>query len=403
MKIEIEKRMSEVLDLLKEKYKDDLPKINVLEFHDYEIESINNGNILSGLIHNTSTLDGQLEGIKFNEELHKPFEPYGNIVIISCNFYKKRKEGYLKPDEKKVKSNRGRKKKVKEKSKRRQQGTGDGFNSQVTFIYENKFMTDISDINNEVFSLADNFTENNLKTIKLYNIKLFRNGRIQIPGVLNDDLSDALPIIEYLKKLLEDFLKSDREHLSPESEDKDLYFDKEFLLQNNLELKVIKQDSIIQNYKTHLLKNPNKIIDLKDKDLIDAIKKHYINNVEEDKKKEVLTKFNKFLKNQKLYLQKECRIFFDALKDCVIAYMKSNDITYEVTFREPTEKFRGYILKVKIGINEITCKLFRGGKINIDSCKSVDDAYKVYELLNGVFLEYKDILFYRDISETDID
>ena len=73
--------------------------------------------------------------------------------------------------------NVGRKKKVT-KAKRKAQGTGLYFNSQITF---------------DVF---------NINTNKIIKIKIFRNGNFQVPGVKYPNMSDIIPLLKNLVEYL---------------------------------------------------------------------------------------------------------------------------------------------------------------------------------------------------------
>lgn len=140
--------------------------------------------IFSKLQPSTITASGQyiLDGKDFHfmeEDLIKELPvPTGNIIKFTCNFGCKINPTYVaKP--KIPKSGRGRKPKQKPESKRRKQGTGKEFQTQITFVVKNV--------------LND----------REYQIKLFRNGRFQIPGGQQPSLEDFIvPLLE-----LRDFLR----------------------------------------------------------------------------------------------------------------------------------------------------------------------------------------------------
>lgn len=115
----------------------------------------------------TISLNGCIEGLTFNQEtLIKYLKPTGNILGIKCNFGKISIDGYKIPiDERKEE-----KKKQKQKTKPRKiQGSGECFNSQITFYMLKSY---------------DKYT----KQYTVYKPKLFQNGEIQLPGAQPNDL-----------------------------------------------------------------------------------------------------------------------------------------------------------------------------------------------------------------------
>lgn len=168
--------------------------------------------ILDPLKPTVLTAQGELSNVEFNEEdLIKRVEPTDKIHRISCNFGVKTSESFSE-EKKEKKSNRGRKKKEKEKGKRRNQGNGNCFNSQMTFW---------------VYSIDGGY--------KYYKVKVFRNGKIGIPGGLNPDMSDINYSIKSVIELLSNVL--------------------------NEEVEIVNLYSTMRNYKTSL-KDKNKKVNL---------------------------------------------------------------------------------------------------------------------------------------------
>lgn len=107
----------------------------------------------------TMTLDGYISNVKFDKEKAIDYlDLTDRIVEIGCNYGHKISENYkLMPCYK----DRITKKKSKgEGKKRRSQGLGTHFNSQITFT----IITDKDPLHS-------------------YQVKLFTNGRVQIPGI----------------------------------------------------------------------------------------------------------------------------------------------------------------------------------------------------------------------------
>jgi hypothetical protein len=106
----------------------------------------------------TMTLDGMITNVRFDKEnTIKHLTLTKNIVEIGCNYGHIISEEYKKMPNYK---NRIKKKTEKVYDTRKKQGLGTHFNSQITF-------TIISDIDAE----------------HTYQVKLFTNGRVQIPGI----------------------------------------------------------------------------------------------------------------------------------------------------------------------------------------------------------------------------
>jgi hypothetical protein len=135
------------------------------------------------LIPSTLTAKGVFSDISFNEEeiiefMTPPSDGY--ILRICCNYgvLVNSNPNYTPPPVKTRVSNRGRKPKTKPKSKRKLQGTGKYFSSQITF---------------EIYNPDNN---------KIYKIKLFRNGGFQVPGIKKPDITDLLKPIHVLRDYL---------------------------------------------------------------------------------------------------------------------------------------------------------------------------------------------------------
>lgn len=129
--------------------------------------------VFSAPVNTTNTIEGVISNVRFlEEELIKLVTPDEYVLMYDCNYGKKKYEHYTEPIKIK-KTNRGRKKKPKKKN-RKKQGNGTTFNSQMTFHMKN----------------IDNVDANNMTpTCK---IKLFRTGKVQIPGVKQHQLDSVL-------------------------------------------------------------------------------------------------------------------------------------------------------------------------------------------------------------------
>jgi len=167
----------------------------------------NKPQIFTPLKPSTLTAQGKMSNVDFLEKIliQMIAEPTGNILMIGCNYGELFNKTYKKPIIKKP-SGRGRKPKPKRKTKRKIQGNGRYFSSQVTFVIRHP------------------------KTQHIYKIKLFRNGVFQVPGIKDPTMIDLVEPIDILKKYLSENL-----HES---------------------IQVVSLIAVMRNYKSQLI-NPN--------------------------------------------------------------------------------------------------------------------------------------------------
>ncbi len=117
----------------------------------------------------TSTIEGFVSNVKLHErDLIQELYPDEDIVMYRCNFGKVVHDGYVEVEKVRT-TNRGRKKKPKKERKRKVQGNGTDFNSQVTCV-----------------------VRSTLSMLKVHKIKVFRNGKLQLPGVHQSTVEDAI-------------------------------------------------------------------------------------------------------------------------------------------------------------------------------------------------------------------
>lgn len=145
-----------------------------------------NGTIIDAIKPSTITVGGLFTNIVLNEKTDVPkFEAVEPIVQIGSNYGELFATGY-KPPEKKIKtSKRGRKPKIKE-PKKRIQGSGKYFNSQITYVIRSPANPN-----------------------KLYKFKVFRNGKFQVPGVLSTDQDDIELPLQLLRQYFTMVYKKD--------------------------------------------------------------------------------------------------------------------------------------------------------------------------------------------------
>lgn len=147
-----------------------------------------NTHIFTQPISTTNTVEGFISNVSFHErDLIEELLPDENIVMYRCNYGKIKHDGYTEPV-KERKTNRGRKKKPKKKKARKRQGEGSDFNSQVTFV-----------VRSESANLIRTTDANTGETIyqvpygaKVYKFKVFRTGKVQLPGVCPEHVDDVI-------------------------------------------------------------------------------------------------------------------------------------------------------------------------------------------------------------------
>ncbi len=218
-------------------------------------------------------------------------------------------------------------------SKRKKQGTGMYFNSQITF-----------DIYNDINK-------------KINKIKVFRNGSFQIPGIKRPDIKDIIPSLIILRKYWQESY--------PE---KNIYI--QYIISN------------MRNYKCKLLEDGvsiilNKLEDVlhfeKDMKLADLDPKIYIDILEalNLKKKHIISIFKYFPKS----LMHISEINNNSEKNPKL-FIKLNR---PVPHKE---------------LQKITIKIPSSGKINLDGANSEIEILEIYKWLNYLFIKYWDEIVY---------
>jgi hypothetical protein len=306
--------------------------------------------IFTPLIPSTLTAKGQLSNIYFNEEeIIDMFRPPvgGYILKIGCNYgvIENLCPDYEKPLPKVRVSNRGRKPKTKPKSKRKLQGSGKYFSSQITF---------------EIYN-PDNG--------KIYKIKLFRNGRFQVPGVNKPDMSDLIkPMI-----ILREYLRIE-------------FVDETIEIQYFI--------SVMRNYICRI-NNPNILIRLGELETL----------FKNQKDMDEINPAYELLDENPLNLQ--------GVEDIQNYIGKKNNSIGIAEIQNNCERYFGLILKFYRPVSwkitkRTTIKILRSGKINIDGGNSIEESFQLYHWLEHIFSEYSSVMLFdtmkalSDDSDYDI-
>lgn len=206
---------------------------NVLDLNirnDFKNESIyHETDIFTEPVSTTNTMEGYLSNVSFHEkDLIVELIPSEDMVIYRCNYGIIKYENYTEPV-KVRKTNRGRKKKEKVKKNRKKQGSGSDFNSQITFVTRS-LLTDCVD------GIVPYGT-------KVYKFKVFRTGKIQLPGVHQLNIDDVINCAKNIANVL-------NFHLHP--------------FETNIAkiTKVVNINPVMKNYKFAVKMPPSHIIDM---------------------------------------------------------------------------------------------------------------------------------------------
>ena len=293
----------------------------------------------------TLSVEGLLSSITFKEEeLIKTIKVPTSIYIskIYCNYGEILNPNAIYVYDVVKLMPKSKKEKDKQKKNRKKQGSGKYFASQITF---------------------DIFTD------KLYKIKLFRNGGLQIPGAVNPDLSDVIRPINILIEYL---------------------VEQEYFTDKNV--KIIYLISFMRNYIFKLLNN-----------------NYYIRL---DKLEHILRNEKKNLKINHIYdlLEKNKTIMYDKYKisentlDIIKNYIGQhhNDI-HLAEIQNNSERYFGIIMKFNRPVpwkdnKKTSIKVLKSGKIGMDGSNSIIESIELYLWLIIIFKKYKDEIIF-DITD----
>jgi hypothetical protein len=261
----------------------------------------------------TSTMEGYIDNVTFHErELIEELTPDDDIVIYRCNYGVLALPGFTMPVKIRT-TNRGRKKKDKKKKTRKKQGSGQEFNSQITFIVRSGQ--------------------------KLFKFKVFRTGKIQLPGVKQSMIDDVIDSATKISNVLSFHLHTgvyDPQHIC-----------------NLLSLR-----PVMKNYKFLVKIKPDYIIDM-DK-LLQLLRVEKARGAEALARGEALNRPNIFL----------------------LKYTRQ-DTKLAILFSTPTQKSAKKTTRVNI---------FMRGKVNILGALYTQSTRSICEFLHTVFAEHYDEL-----------
>jgi flagellar basal body rod protein FlgF len=154
---------------------------------------------------NLITICGRFSNLLFKEEeMIKYLKPTAEIPMICCNFGEVKFENFEYSTEKPKKSNRGRKKKPKPEKKRKVQGNGKYFQSQISFIIPYILPRELLETKKfkDLIPAGTTINDQPIAAPKPFKLKVFRTGVITLADVKQQTLEIA---IEKLKLVAEIF------------------------------------------------------------------------------------------------------------------------------------------------------------------------------------------------------
>jgi hypothetical protein len=253
---------------------------------------------------------------------------------------------------KRVKSaTRGRK--PKEKKKRKVQGSGAYFSSQITFYVYNH--------QNE----------------KITKFKVFRNGRFQIPGGLHPDMSDLIDSIITLKQYFNYILYSDAIPTVGISVVPTVGISYVISVMRNYTSRIVNTED---NTKTIILSK------------LEDIFSHEKSMPHNTHKSKYVAFFNKLKMS-------------DATKHTIFNYCNTSFYTIsEISLN--SERYPGLLVKFLRPIpnndtKRITVKILSSGKINFDGCNSEIEVFEIYYWLQYLFNKYWSEIIYDSAEKID--
>jgi hypothetical protein len=297
---------------------------------------------------NTNVLDFCNNYIDNIRKILMIFHIYENECICSKKFIEENNLDINKDDLKKGLKNsaRGRKPKDKKKSKRKVQGSGLYFSSQVTFDMYNYINKKIS------------------------KIKVFRNGNFQIPGVKKPDMSDLIVPITTLKEYLNYVKELNSEESTIDVKDR---------------VEVPYMISVMRNYTCRIANDNITIILNKLEDVLFYEKAMPI--------KTSLEKYLEFFEKYKLQPVEIYNIF----KYINVGFYNISEISFN------SERYAGLLIKFNRPIpnkenKKLTIKVLSSGKINFDGGTSELEIQEIYYWFQYIFIKYWNEITYN--SET---
>jgi len=447
--------------------------------------------LFSPLRNSTLTAKGSFHNVEFNEKDCTSFDCNEHVLTVDSNYTHAKYELY---DESiKKKSNRGRKKKVKKQKLRKIQGSGRCMNSQIQFGVIGQHIRRIPDFpdkhskvdeeivvvtstdepelsdeipvedadeiedideneeNEEIEDGVQKFTikeiaqqvlphleipEGHELVIKKYIFLVFRNGKFTLPGVLTEDVSDAVGPIENLCKFLSTEFWGEKDKVKLEYIRPTMRNYKFQMLNRRIDLLRL-QKFCSDHFHTLLnihFKHVRQFIieEVNGKSINYDILKQYLKDapppknlyVNFDKLKSALSEFDINHHYNKLgeladlvyyhfsvdlddeLIQIIWSSYIGSFLHSLETKLKKDDDNMLSFIKYDPEKYPGGIVKVKTPLPEnpekrTTLKLFKSGKIDIDGANSREEAEFIYYWLNALFNDNRSLTYTDVLSDED--
>lgn len=263
-----------------------------------------------------------------------------SIIRVGCNYGEYLSKEYYELVNPVKKTNRGRKRKVKRKTTKNGTGLRCYFNSQITFTVVVNHVEGAP-----VAPLA--------KTDHLYHIKLYTNGKIQIPNVKDENIEVVIPCVGRMTRFIDQFSMLKKEQDAP-------------CVFGSIR-------SIMRNYK-FTIEQPNILIDVnKIIPIFSQCREYFVNGTPceyaavFEENREVLTAFEMAL----------CK------------YFNEKYVGFIVKFITPTEEFPN---------RSTTVMIFYSGKFNIDGGNCPKQAIQVRNILTTLVQISKQATLYKRLE-----
>lgn len=301
---------------------------------------------------NISEDESEVFAAKFIEEFHstEKSELPSAIMSIGCNYGEFKTYEYIKLITPIKKSNRGRKKKDKKKTSRKRIGNGEYFNSQVTVTIKDPIKLDVIEFYKTNTVSSEAFT---LLKACMYHVKIYTNGKFQVPFVRDEDITTALPVVRDVVELVakHDLVKTDTS----------IGCDVEYI------------KSIMKNYRFSIV-DETMLIDLK------LLQQYFMSLKQYYETKSIETEGVFISKDDMSSLAKYFDSQWDVLGSKKITLVKFNCDTYT-----------GLVCKFSTPIEskptkETTASIFDSGKINIYGSNSREQSEEIKQMIKLTML-----------------
>lgn len=279
-----------------------------------------------------------------------------DILCIGCNYGEFMSTEYIKMTTPIKKSNRGRKKKTKKRSTRKKIGNGNYFNSQITITVKDPEKLDTID----KYVLEENVVDTEIFTkLKscMYHIKIYTNGKFQVPFVRDEDINTVLPTV--IKTI---DIVSKYENVK---------------IDENLDCDVEYIKSIMKNYRFNVI-NDKTLIDIKKlRKVISLFKSYYESN-------KSLSFNSTEMTDNNIYIDKQDT-------DNLINYFENNwDILSKnkiTLIKYNNDNYTGFVVKFLTPIEnkadkETTAAIFDSNKINLYGCNNREESQILKKILH---------------------